>query len=435
MESVTTKQVLGSNGLVPLLYQYFMDCKYSSSIIFSAFCIIPLVLLSSVTLYEGRFYLGSIFTVDNNLGAVLGMSFLGDTMVWPFCILVPLLFVLVVRAANYASITINRLSSQTINGIENRKGKENVAAVLKKTNKLFQGNISHYRMLIKATPYLVALIFWAYNTTTCAFHNELGEKYYPYQSSRVFVITDAKGNTINQEKALDNQMLLPKWDCDKIEAPLSTWSTRLWTLVYYGLPPFLLMQLLLIIGGLSLYLKSFRNWSKEHNAKESKDQFLVKPFSHDGFGGLGYIADTGMAFFYSSFIFVLLILMSYFKEGVSPSWHNYLLMVFVLPICLYAFLSPSLIVMNTIRDAKEKYLGLLSNEANKTFYNVVCSDLLSKDPSFVYQHTQAIKTIYEQIQKMAIWPFSISTVIKIFATLLSPILALFAQEIIKHYLG
>ncbi len=91
--------------------------------------------------------------------------------------------------------------------------------------------------------------------------------------------------------------------------------------------------------------------------------------------------------------------------------------------------------MNTIRDAKEKYLGLLSNEANKTFYNVVCSDLLSKDPSFVYQHTQAIKTIYEQIQKMAIWPFSISTVIKIFATLLSPILALFAQEIIKHYLG
>ncbi len=63
-------------------------------------------------------------------------------------------------------------------------------------------------MLIKATPYLVALIFWAYNTTTCAFHNELGEKYYPYQSSRVFVITDAKGNTINQEKALDNQMLL-----------------------------------------------------------------------------------------------------------------------------------------------------------------------------------------------------------------------------------
>ncbi len=87
---------------------------------------------------KGDSIVGSIFTVDNNLGAVLGMSFLGDTMVWPFCILVPLLFVLVVRAANYASITINRLSSQTINGIENRKGKENVAAVLKKQINYFK---------------------------------------------------------------------------------------------------------------------------------------------------------------------------------------------------------------------------------------------------------------------------------------------------------
>lgn len=57
--------------------------------------IMPFAILGPITLVEGNFWYGSVRKPLECYGDAVGMSFLGDTMVWPFNIIVPLCIILV----------------------------------------------------------------------------------------------------------------------------------------------------------------------------------------------------------------------------------------------------------------------------------------------------------------------------------------------------
>src|SRR5258707_992639 len=62
--------------------------------------LVPSVLFSVVTIGEGRFWLRSVHgVVSGTHYDAIGMSFLGDTMVWPFFVLVPAALLLLKYAA------------------------------------------------------------------------------------------------------------------------------------------------------------------------------------------------------------------------------------------------------------------------------------------------------------------------------------------------
>tara|TARA_Y100000031_G_C7898442_1_gene238425 strand:- start:12 stop:431 length:420 start_codon:yes stop_codon:yes gene_type:complete len=70
---------------------------------------LPLVVLGCATWYEERFHFGSVTRSMDGYGDLLGMSFLGDTMVWPFVFFVPACLLLTMRAINQAVILLNTL--------------------------------------------------------------------------------------------------------------------------------------------------------------------------------------------------------------------------------------------------------------------------------------------------------------------------------------
>lgn len=395
---------------------------------------LPIIILSLATYYEDRFFLGSVALPSLEHGQVLGMSFLGDTMVWPFCILVPLLLKFVVNAANQTTTTLNRLTHQIYDNWPANDRPDNFDQVVDTTRNIFRGEHGVLLRLIKYLPYIIAASFWIYNTTTCAFHDYLPEKYYPYKSSQVTVLSYPVTESNDSDKLvkLDVVLALPKWDCDREDAPWSTGLTRIWTLFYYGLPPFLLAQLILMMAGLSYYLKHFRRWASDRKCHDDQDTLLVKPFADDGYGGLGFIANTGMAYFYTSFFFVLLVLMSYFKEGAAPSWHNYLLIIALIPITLLTFIIPALAVRDTIKDAKDRYLDFLCHHSNHLFGEILHHND-EKKLHFDHYHSKisSLKIFYDQVEKMAVWPFSTSALLKISFTAIMPLLAAGLELYIK----
>ena len=430
---INSEDIIGKQPLLLFLFRLFTKNGKSRFIPFLLLSVIPLIILSAVTIYEERFFLQSVTSDIDNVGLVLGMSFLGDTMVWPFSILVPILLWLFFGSAILTFETIKTLSDKIIQNWEEKDIPENFYEVRKRTLNIFTGRDGYIGRFLRIAPYFVVLIFWVYNTSTCAFHQEMDKAFYPYKSTNIVVLTDVNNTLVETKKELSELVYLSKWDTDRYSAPLSTWTTRVWTLVFYGLPPFILSQFILMITGISYFLKNFREWSAKHKNFDEEVELLVKPFSDDGFSGLGFIANTGMMFFYTSFIFILLVMMSYFKEGVTPSVHNYLLIIILVPIAVYSFLAPAISIKNTINDSRANYLKFITERLNKLFSNV----LITSDTSVYDSNNNKIvmlKILYDQVVKMEVWPFNVSTLFKMIFTLITPLILMLADKLFTIFL-
>ena len=73
---------------------------------------IPFTVFTVVTKYEGRYKHGSVYEHIEGCGEVLGMSFMGDMMVWPFIFLVPFSLIITKYAASCSKQLLNRISSK-----------------------------------------------------------------------------------------------------------------------------------------------------------------------------------------------------------------------------------------------------------------------------------------------------------------------------------
>ena len=71
---------------------------------------LPFLFFVPFTLLEGRFSYNSVTLPMDGYGDILGMSFLGDTMVWPFTIIVPIILILIKYSVSVSTELLNRIS-------------------------------------------------------------------------------------------------------------------------------------------------------------------------------------------------------------------------------------------------------------------------------------------------------------------------------------
>ena len=405
----------------------------------------PLAVLSLVSRAEGRFALGSLTTALPSGEQAVGMSFLGDTMVWPFSFIVPIAFLLLVVAAHRSVRLLNAIATQVVQTSEDATGAAEMARMVQSAKRTLGRQGGRLGLALRLGPWIVAIAFWSYNTVTCALHDVLPDGCYPYRASTVSITPPGGGdpaagprdvNTIRL--ALDDPVALPKWDCDIRKAPMSCIGARIWTLIFYGIPPFILAGLVGLVVGVVNFLTALEQCGR---AIGSEGQCLgeLKPFAPDGFGGLGTLADTGMSYIYVLSSFTLMVSMGFFKEGAQRSWHNVAMLVFFLPVAISVFAAPSAAVRGILVRAKRLYLDTLARELNGVAKRICgCTEEKPCDPGSDqrdFYRLQSLKLLYDHVSSVPEWPFSSRTVTRMALSLGLPVLLVLLDKLLSLLMG
>ena len=403
---------------------------------------VPLIILSFVTLKENRFFYGSVTMPLEKYGNVLGMSFLGDTMVWPFTFIVPITFLLLKYAGRTSAELLNRICQKASKEwtTDNQDGFQRTVEKAKEILKL---NVGWQAKCLKIAPWIIALLFWSYNTATCALHDFIGKSMYPYKADKVVVLKNSaivpsaikKDAKFPTTVKLDHKINLPKWDCDIKKSPMSTLTTRVWTIFYYGLLPFILSRLITLIWGVSSFLLAISKWE----AKNKKQAIKIGPFGEDGFGGLSYLADTGMSYFYIIVSFILMLTMSFIKEGPEPSWHNYILLIAFVPIAFLSLITPTVAIRQPIVRAKKDQLQVIVREINALSHQILDNTEKNETSagerhSFQNDRLSSLKLLYDHVSNIPEWPFSSSTYFQVCITMGVPVGMIVLDKVIGKIL-
>ena len=229
---------------------------------------VPLIVFGIVTTREDRFVLGSLFT-DSSLGGkpfhLVGMSFLGDPMVWGFTFLVPFLIAVLDLATKRTLRLINTSAGKATQDWRNDASNRGFARAVSRAKQIWKMHSHQHPFSMKFLhygPWVVAIFFWAYNTLTCDFL-DFPQLPNPYTSDRVTLIpadnaspqvaadrvltftfagrpltSRIESRPAKQIVELSEKIPLRKWDCERATAPWSFWLTRLWTALFYGALPF-----------------------------------------------------------------------------------------------------------------------------------------------------------------------------------------------------
>ena len=435
--------------------------------------VIPLIIFIPVTLYEKVFFLGQTIRIVKIGEIIIGMSFLGDTMVWPFIFIVPLCLLITKESVKRSINLLNKISGCISPEWRNapEDDKYSYKDTVTRVEDIFQNKYRWPGKVLLILPWVIALTFWVYNTDTCSY--QLLFKY-PYKTGQNNILKTTENKKdyekvkmqipdTNHSPAVISRKLekikiffykkfslsisdtneyvsIPKWDCSPKKAPFSWLSTRIWTLFYYGIIPFIIAQLITVIWGITYFLRNTKKWRKKQKEHNNKKTLIIEPFSPDEFGGLGYLADTSMSYLYSISSFALLLVMFFYKEGSDPSWHNYLMIVAFIPFALVVPLIPILIVRDSILNAKLTYLSTISEKINNL------SDLMlnetaerkhiNQSEKELYYQLSSLKLLYNQAINMPEWPFTYSTFVRIVLSVGTPLtLALLQQYITKLFIS
>lgn len=443
--------------------------------------LLPLAIFSGVTLLEGCFFLQSVFTKGTVMGQscqLLGMSFAGDPMAWGFMLVVPLLILVLKLATNRTITLVNTVAEKASDAWKQDDSPNGLRAVCQNTKKIWKmqrakpGWLKHPLL---HGPWIVAVVFWGYNTLTCGFHPSLKPSWYPYRSDRVKLVTsmplEVKAPDSGEKKpassiegqplqyefekrrdqtsitesqsfvrsvGLKDRIPLRKWDCEPWRAPLSCWLTRIWTLLYYGVIPFLLRHLILLICGATYFLNAGRRWEER---RDNQDEAVeINPFHPDGFGGLGALSDAVIGYLYSISLFTVLLGLSFLKEGSEPAWHNYAMMLLFLPVGIWGVLAPSIAVRHTIVDAKNRYLNQLAGELHaigNSILQALPTGRLTKElrEGDLDKQQKAVRALYDEVQRMSEWPFNTITILRMIFPIAAPWLPALLKELAGAYIN
>ena len=433
---VIDRQDLYGTGLIfPLLYRLFKPDSLPGILRLLALALIPLLALGILAHLEGVFWYNSL-NVAVPEGVAIGMSFMGDTMVWPFCIIVPAVMLVTFYSTEKTAALFDCLYSRTNLDWRKDSGEFGQARAYEQLIDILDYRKNIWSKVLKFAPVVIIVLFWGYNTLTCGFNQFFGADLYPYKTNRIAVVSAEPGNVLPAAEVviLDRKINLPKWDCDFQQRPLSCLATRIWALIYYGIPPFLLFQLINILWGMTYLLRRLKKWEESTFSKTGETALSIEPYSRDGLGGLSALPESGMAFFYNISAFSFLLVMSFLKEGADPSWHNYLILLAFIPLMLWSLLYPTILVHDSILSSKEKYLEIISNRARKTFKEAVALD---QDENEIhgshYEKINALDAIYAKIEAIPAWPYSYSALSKITVAFFLPVMTLFWDSILNSF--
>ncbi|XOV87584.1 MAG: hypothetical protein ACFHX7_21955 [Pseudomonadota bacterium] len=387
-------------------------------------------LLCAVTALEGRLFIGSVSAVVPGVGEVVGMSFAGDTMVWPFTLLIPVILVLCVTAIRRTRNLLNTLTKR----VEQETGETGLPSdyvdSINKTKKIIVGDFGWVGRTLKFAPWLIALVFWIFNTTTCMLHPLAPVDIYPYKSN-IVTVRQTDGSLVKQE--FSQSVNVPKWDTSFEEAPITCLLTRLWTLIFYSLAPFLIIKLGLLVWAMTSFINSYSVWANNALYPNSN---LMQPFHPDEFGGFRGVIEVGMVYFYVSIGFVSLVMLSFLKEGLdAPALHNYLLLILMIPLGLLGMLVPALATRRIVTSGKARYqreiaahLDLMYDELRDAL-NGIDQNRLSEDFDI---RLSALQSFFGQISSIKEWPFSASVLIRALVVGSAPFIGLVFDLLISR---
>jgi hypothetical protein len=430
------------------------------------YTLIPFTIAIVITWQERNLFWGSVTAKIGDYIYIHGMSFLGDTMVWPYLIWLPvclsLLKLAIHRSIKLLNKVIDKSSHDWICSTEN---KHNFNSAYNNTLKIFNHSKGKLSRLLAIIPGVIFVLIWSYNTITCTFNEysliNVNPFNYPYKQNS-FTISfnntdnfDGEGivdnitkeflkeyhtNILSMNKVdntnndflitTDKKINLPKWDTDYNSYTLSNLLSRFLSVLVYIITPFLLTELAFLIWGTSSFLLYLRRWEKQNGNKKTNASLQIEPFAEDGFGGLAYLANTGMSYLYVIIATSVLLVLSFIKETVNASWHDYLLLLLFLPAAILSFLIPTLILRGSIINAKYAYLKRVSNKLNGLSGKALDNNTIIDAKETNYK-VNTLYLFYKKGLEMPEWPLTYTTIFRLIITVLSPAAILIIEMIIR----
>lgn len=463
--------VLGNRGFAAV-YRLIGFYTWRQRITLAAAIIVPLLLFWYATVREHRFFLGSLVsdaTVDQKTWKVVGVSFAGDPMVWGYTILVPFLIAVLGVAVQRTLNLVNTATAKASPPWRADASENGFNPAVEETCRIWRmepAGRRRVRVVLLVLPWILAGSMWIYNTLTCGSH-ELGFPLnYPYTSARVTLISPggdaaAKKNSEPMSSApetaafdgkqvslaaaekrttatrdLDRPIPLRKWDCEPRIAPLSFWLARIWTLFYYCVLPFLIREIVVLVWGATYFLGAGQRWEKP--GLDDEPSLDINPFESDGFGGLGALADAATIYCYCVSIPAALLGLSFFKEGVPPEWHDYLLMGLYVPVGIWLALTPVLTVHNAIVSCKNRLLSVIAGKMNALGHQLLHGHQESEDrpdAKSIEDQRQAYSRLFADVKQMKEWPFDLLSLARIALSIAAPWLPALIKEMGSSLLG
>lgn len=467
-----------------------------------------------ITLWEDRFWLQSLASDTG----YLGMSFLGDSMVWPYFFFIPLLLYLLRRAICKTVALLNGDSNIINDGPESQEKYRKVLDTAKKQLSYNGKWKLGYRVAIA-----VGLIFWLYNTATCynpaifvpytqafadktnfqllannttifqayatdtpiciphnvtleidefpgrkhvfeslnthnTFHLSLSEnlevntqqyqlawtgamQWRDYQALESFSQEpqwQAGVRKLYQQKRghkvrLDEPIIVPKWDTELSDAPVSWFSARVWVLVLgYTLLPLILLR----VYNLLFVIRSFY--------KQLSDQSLLKVnlLSVDERRNLHAVSTVVLKINYTLAVILVLLILSFMKEGMEADWHNYLLFIPSIPMLMFLFLWPLIAIRDVVQydkneevERRAQNLDDIYKEVDKIVGNARASSEETKRLLILKESIALQEKLYEKVSSLTVWPIPKNTVMKFAASILLPVVIAIGNKLLAGLLG
>jgi len=432
----------------------------------------PLALLGFVTWWEDCFEWGSVTgPVAVKAGVwftVRGMSFLGDTMVWPYMILIPLLFVLLELAiCRFEQFFLSIKPVLSPDWLAQHA--EEYRAMVGESRRIV-GGAGGWRTVRRAAVAL-GFFFFVYNTVTCTF--PMPDFFKPYKTSSPFVeqgvtskppylqisldqkhtltfaLTDRPkaeesskplvapaGASVDGSLAppppkylqtrLIQEVAVPKWDTDRSRWWWSWLSARLWVLLLgYVWIPLVLYKLANLVAA---------TYTFTNRLAACPGALVVQPL--DAAGGLGRLSSLPFALTYPMVVLGIMLAMFFFKENTSASLHDLILLVPFLPAYFAMFFVPLLGVHRAMQAAKQEYqqkFAGLFEVAHEDFLREVKTPTLDAAGfSRLQLKMKGLSESYERISAMPVWPFEMSTVYRLITAVLLPVVV---PWVINYTLG
>jgi hypothetical protein len=432
-QRISRDEILGDDPLLGLWMNRLYPLSSRSLLFFLIVTLIPLALLILAAGFEQRLYLHSM---DCSLGkagtiGVPGMSFLGDSMVWPYVILIPCAFAMLARAVSDLSSFFQY--PERIIRLDWLREKQGVyEQILADVRETFNGRDLFWRRLRTACVVFGLLLFF-FNAITCTlpfFSPHILSFYTPYGAHLI----KTNSNLPPCQESIQGlpttppaRVPLQKWDTQAGVAPFSWFLARLWVLFLgYTWLPLLCYKISNLVFGLRLYLRRLT---------ETPDALHIQPLSPDAAGGLSVLSAVAFSLVAPLICVGVMLTLIFVKEHAEPSKHDLILFFIVVPIVLVAFYLPLLSVHSAMKACKDKQLSefsLLFNGLNHRLLTALRAETIDlPELNTLEVALRCLRDNYERLIKMPVWPFGLPRLVGLVSSISATALPLFIQTLVK----
>ncbi|MFH0815434.1 MAG: hypothetical protein V1934_01260, partial [Methanobacteriota archaeon] len=173
---------------------------------------------------------------------------------------------------------------------------------------------------------------------------------------------------------------------------------------------------------------------------EAKKALKLRPLCPDGAAGLAAFGRLSLSMI-SITIVPMIALVVIFAKGIelrhASDYIGALPMIFYMLLIILIFFLPLSSAHNAMSTAKEKELKILGEEFNKA-YEIFSREIKKKGITDELQksveYMNRIGSLYDHVEKMAVWPFDIQVMAQFIFTFMLPLITLIIVEYIPRYL-